>query len=236
MKWMLALAVTVSVAAANAEDIKESLYLRMQTGHSTVSYNAARKNLFGWLHLLGNDFSSYTLTTLYCDATLTNDDFEKFPLEPMAIPDTTVVNTEHSWPQSKFTGKFSKADQKSDLHHLFPVLSKVNSIRGNHPYGNVEKVSVQACGTAVLGSSATGKKVFEPSDEDKGDVARAIFYFSIRYKAGIDAEQEATLREWHEMDPPDSDEILRNENIHSIQHNRNIFINEPNLVQDIGDF
>lgn len=205
--------------------------------HTEVSYKKARAYLFGFLHLEGSSFSSYRLDTYYCEASLTNNDFPKEEaLGPMMIPKHTVVNAEHAWPQSKFTGKFSKATQKSDLHILFPVDSKVNSIRQNLPYGEVVEPTKDVCPEALSGKDDAGTHVFEPSLEDKGDMARATFYFSIRYQAKIDTKQEAILRKWAKQDPVDAREVIRNEKIFSIQMDRNPFIDFPELEDLITDF
>ena len=44
------------------------------------------------------------------------------------------MDCEHLWPQSMGAGD---EPQKSDLHHLFPCKSNVNSSRGNHPYADI---------------------------------------------------------------------------------------------------
>lgn len=78
--------------------------------------------------------------------------------------------------------------------------------------------------------------MFEPDDVIKGDMARAIFYFSVRYKSKVDKNQEMSLRQWHELDPPDAREIELNEQIFEIQKNRNPFIDNPEYVDQIDDF
>ena len=52
------------------------------------------------------------------------------------IPDPRKYNTEHSWCQS--WGATGKA--KSDLHHLYPVKSNLNSKRNNFPFCEVSEV------------------------------------------------------------------------------------------------
>ena len=48
---------------------------------------------------------------------------------------------------------------------------------------------------------------------------------------------ESELRDWHELDPVDESEIARNEDIYEEwQHNRNPFIDYPDLVYQITDF
>lgn len=147
------------------------------------------------------------------------------------------INIEHTWPQSRFSKQFSKELQKGDLHHLFPSNAKINQIRGNHPFGEVEQEDngVANC-PSVLGFDKEGDQVFEPVDSHKGNVARALFYFSVRYQIAISPSEEAALRAWHKLDPIDETEIERNNKIFSIQKNRNPFIDFPELVAAINDF
>ncbi len=216
---------------------KDKLYDLTETFHSPVSYKRARELIFGFLYLEGTSPQTYEIDTYYCNETLTNADFSTgSQLGPMKIPDNNVVNVEHAWPQSHFTGQFPKGTQKADLHILFPTDSQINSIRGNYPFGKVLTPLQAPCEQAALGVSSEGERVFEPDDVIKGDMARAIFYFSVRYKAKVDKNQEAALREWHEMDPPDQHEIDLNEKIFDIQKNRNPFVDHPEYVDQISDF
>ena len=72
--------------------------------------------------------------------------------------------------------------------------------------------------------------------EHKGNVARALFYFSVRYKMPINADEEEVLRRWHALDPVDADEIQRNEIVFETQRNRNPFIDMPELANYIKNF
>jgi deoxyribonuclease I len=216
---------------------KDSLFHLTSSFHYPVSYKRARELIFGFLYLEGTSSATYALETYYCNDTLTNADFDSgSQLGPMKIPDNNVVNVEHAWPQSHFTGQFSKGFQKADLHILFPTESQINSIRGNYPFGDVVTTLQAPCQQAVLGVNAAGERAFEPDDVIKGDMARAIFYFSVRYKSKVDKNQETSLRQWHEMDPPDAREIELNEKIFDIQKNRNPFIDHPEYVDQIADF
>lgn len=216
---------------------KDSLFDLTSAFHSPVSYKHARELIFGFLYLEGTTSQTYELETYYCNDTLTNADFAKgSQLGPMKIPDNNIVNVEHSWPQSHFTSQFPKGFQKADLHILFPTDSKINSIRGNYPYGDTVSTLEAPCQEAVLGLNSSGERVFEPDDVIKGDMARAIFYFSVRYKSKVDKNQEMSLRQWHELDPPDAREIELNEQIFEIQKNRNPFIDNPEYVDQIDDF
>ncbi len=216
---------------------KESLFEVTSSFHAPVSYKRVRQLIFGFLYLKGTSPQTYELDIYYCNDVFTNADFEKpNQLGPMQIPDNNIVNVEHVWPQSHFTSQFSNGTQKSDLHSLFPTTSKNNSIRGNYPFGDVVTVLQAPCQEAALGVNSAGERVFEPDDSIKGDAARAIFYFSVRYKSKVDKNQEMSLREWHEMDPPDEREVELNNKIEDIQQNRNPFIDNPEYVDQIADF
>jgi len=202
-----------------------------------LSYKVARTHMFGELHLLQMN-NKYAVKGVYCSKTLDESSFpEGARPGPGSIPSARVMNTEHTWPQSRFSRNFPKQLQKGDLHILFPVESPVNSLRSNYPFGEVSSVSQRPCASARKGRSGrSGRQVFEPADEHKGNVARALFYFSMRYKIDIDPEQEETLRAWDRSDPVDDFERQRNEKIFEIQKNRNPFIDYPELSQLISDF
>jgi endonuclease I len=88
--------------------------------------------------------------------------------------------------------------------------------------------------------------VFEPRDGQKGDAARAVFYFSIRYGDGCQvkplavfdpahpAASEAVLEEWNLHDPPSDHERQRNDVIEVEQGVRNPFIDHPELVDRVS--
>ncbi|RYZ68005.1 MAG: nuclease, partial [Proteobacteria bacterium] len=81
-----------------------------------------------------------------------------------------------------------------------------------------------------------GGHFFEPPDAHKGNVARALFYFSVRYNIKIDPIEENFLKAWNKADPVDQEESGRNEAIMKIQGNRNPFVDFPELADSIGDF
>lgn len=206
--------------------------------HTPLTYNESRKQMFGTLFLVRQN-QLYALPDLYCMTVLDERDFPrgKGP-GPGKIPSTDVMNTEHAWPQSRFSSKFPKATQKADLHILFPVSSNSNSLRNNHPYGDVTRVSNQVCRPSALGY-ATGQdnqKAFMPPLDQRGEFARATFYFSTRYRAVIDSSQEAALRRWHHDDPVTEEERRRNQAIFELQHDRNPFVDHPEWVDGIADF
>jgi hypothetical protein len=206
--------------------------------HTPIGYSAARKEIMGDLYL-GQNASGYFVKDVYCQKEFTDADFKHSKLGPGVTPEETVLNVEHTWPQSRFSSRFDTNTQKSDLHHLFPADTKMNSIRGNMTFGEVDHdISDVPCPQSRMGTvnGQGGTHRFEPPAVHKGNVARALFYFSVRYSIHIDPREEAFLRKWHREDPVDDADRARNEKIMKIQGNRNPFIDYPELVDSISDF
>ncbi|WP_413569886.1 endonuclease I family protein [Bdellovibrio sp. HCB117] len=206
--------------------------------HSAIGYGAARVFLLGNYYLVKDGNNGYAVHDVYCDKDKRRADFRGTPPAPGRIPDNGVINVEHTWPQSHFTRRFPDEVQKSDLHHLFPTDSQLNSIRGNNPFGEVTQDLMDLkCPASRYGLGTAGSdEVFEPPTAHKGNVARALFYFSIRYDLPIDQREEVVLRKWHNEDPVDEEEMRRNNEIFKAQANRNPFIDFPELADRIADF
>jgi endonuclease I len=149
-------------------------------------------------------------------------------------------NCEHVWPRSRGA---KPEPMESDLHHLFESDTQWNALRSSLPFGTVEHPDQV---------SPTGAKVkrgiaFEPPGQEKGYVARAIFYFHVRYgnpladgmsgdgRNGTDIDDKmgnfSDLLAWHEQYPPDGFERERNGRVFQIQGNRNPFIDRPEFVE-----
>lgn len=204
-----------------------------------LGYDRARLFLMGYFYLVqvGNQ---YAIKEAYCNKLYGPDEFKgsKQSPRPNYVPDNRVINVEHTWPQSRFTGKYPQETQKSDLHHLFPTDSQLNGIRSSYPFGEVVKDKENLkCGQSRFGTSDSIRgPTFEPPDVHKGHVARALLYFALRYDMKIEPAQEASLRIWHKQFPVDAEELLRNDEIYKVQGNRNPFIDHPELVDTIADF
>lgn len=158
-------------------------------------------------------------------------------------------NREHLWAQS-WTN--NDGTEKTDLHHVYPTDGYVNNRRSNYAFGEVGNASWTSQNGSKLGkntvSGFTGT-VFEPIDEYKGDIARALMYVSVRYytedgkwnnsdmtnKSIIKDWAIAMLLRWHEEDPVDDKEINRNNAVYNIQHNRNPFVDYPEFANMIWD-
>ena len=223
----------VHVSKFEENRLKDSIANLLENDQRVLSYREARTYLFGKLHL-DEDSQGLLVEDVYCEKLFT----ESVGVGEMSIPNHQRVNCEHTWPQSLFADWENHSTQKTDLHHLYPTDSNANSTRGNNPFGEVvDARPVRGCDASYLGYDVdSGEVAFEPPNAHKGNVARALFYFSIRYNIAIGNTEEAHLRRWHREDPVDEFEEWRNDEIERIQGNRNPFIDDETLVQDISDF
>lgn len=190
-------------------------------------------DLFNALHtIINNGFNGVT----YGDARYILDDTDEDPNNInniILIYRATSVseewdqgntwNREHVWPQSKLgdSADNGTVNIASDLYNLMPSNPSENSSRGNHPYSELG-----------LG--------YEPRDEVKGDIARALFYMMVMYDELNLVNTSPGLHEmgylnellqWSIDDPVDDFELNRLEIIYSEQQNRNPFVDYPHLVE-----
>lgn len=207
--------------------------------HISLGYDRARIYLLGNFYLVDNGDGDYAIKDVYCDTLRSSEEFPNGDAPaPNKIPGGTTVNTEHTWPQSRFTNRHSREMQKSDMHHLFPTDNEMNSVRGSNPFGEVvQDRKTLRCKSSRFGRPSRGNAdVFEPPQNHRGNVARALFYFSVRYETDIDPHQEATLRKWSKEDPIDEEEVKRNNYIYKMQGSRNPFIDFAHLEDSIENF
>lgn len=158
-------------------------------------------------------------------------------------------NREHSVPKSWFN---DAAPMYTDMVHLVPTDGYVNSMRSNHPFGEVGSASWTSDNGCVVGSARSdlgySGTVFEPIDEYKGDFARIYFYFVTRYDdrvAGWNSEMFSSdaygldqwainmFLEWSASDPVSDKERERNEHIQDFQNNRNPYVDHPEFIDKI---
>jgi len=197
-------------------DLKYALY-NIIKGHNSLGYSNAKEVLFGDI-----DNISGRVQCVYTGTWITTS----------GIPNNNTMNTEHTWAQSWGA---DREPARSDMHHLFPTLSPVNSRRSNHPFGWVVSQTWTQGGSRI-GDDEWGDTVFEVRPENRGNTARAILYFAVRYSYTVDAHMEDAMRDWNTEDPPDTIERTRNNNIETYQHNRNPFVDHPEFVDHISDF
>lgn len=193
------------------------------TGHTSLGYNTARDRMFETIDDGGVD----TIECVYIG--------RKIYATTRTIAQDQNFNTEHTWPQSFFADE----PMVSDLNHLFPTDAVPNSNRANYPFGPVVSNITYNVGGSKLGHRADGATAFEPRDVHKGDVARALFYFMIRYGnlgSYMDAVQENDLRTWNKTDLVSAKEIARNNAIASYQLKRNPLIDHPEFTDRITQY
>ena len=174
---------------------------------------------------------------------------------------TTVAdyNREHVWAKSHGGFDTDGHDGYSDLHHIRPTRTDVNTARWHLDFDEGGELYSDTPCRIVEGLS------WEPRDAVKGDVARTLFYMAVRYEGDdsnmpdlelveeipslLNASGEpdnyssmntprmgrlSTLKRWHTQDPPDDVERARNQIIYEqLQHNRNPFVDHPEWVQEI---
>ena len=140
-------------------------------------------------------------------------------------------NTEHTWPQSLFS---QLEPMRSDMFHLFPTDETANGKRSNYPFGVVTNPTWSNGGSKFDQNSG----IFEPRDDHKGETARAMFYFVMRYQnySNFLDTQESILRQWHYQFLPTAIEQKRCNDIQIYQKNRNPFIDYPQFVDRINSF
>lgn len=166
----------------------------------------------------------------------------------------SCYNREHSFPKSWFD---DASPMVSDAFHIYPTDGKVNGQRSNYPYGECANGTTLGSNGSVKALGKLGKStfpgysgtVFEPDDQYKGDFARSYFYMAACYNdriAGWSSDMLARnnypvfstwavnlLLKWHRQDPVSDKEIKRNEVVYGRQHNRNPFIDYPELAEHI---
>jgi len=153
------------------------------------------------------------------------------------------INCEHLWPQSLGSGN---GNAQSDMHHLRPCKDNVNSARSNKPFSEINDYMTDTWYWLEYSSSSippnnideyseSGSDIFEPREDVKGDIARAMFYFYTIYENVADEDffnvQKEILYQWHLDDPVINSEIARTWAIASHQNDiPNPFILDDTLI------
>ncbi len=98
-------------------------------------------------------------------------------------------NREHVWCQSKSTGLWGENGGGADMHHIRPSETRLNSARGNNPFGEIANRESHKT-YAKFGNDFTyalggyvSSGTFEPLDNKKGDVARIVLYLYLHYNS-----------------------------------------------------
>jgi hypothetical protein len=201
------------------DDLKASLKTITGAGYNQLSYSVARDNMYGTIDNVNGD-----VECVYTGRVATFND------RPGA--NNNSFNCEHTFPQGFFS---QNLPMRSDIHHLFSTDVTSNSQRGNYEFGIVTGSPSWTQGGSKRGSDGSST-VFEPRDVHKGQVARSLFYFVVRYQdySSHVQGQESVLRNWFNQYPVTQAETQRNNDIYAIQNNRNPFVDYPQLLKRIS--
>lgn len=200
-----------------------------------LGYSGARDRMYGSIdNVNGQIIGVYTGFTI--TANNRTDAFNK------------GINTEHTWPQGLFD---SDEPMRGDIHHLFPTRIEANSARSNYPFDEIpdnqtdkwfylsnESSSIPSSNIDDYSELDSGR-AFEPREDFKGNVARAIFYFWTIYQNKAVVKDDASffngmkdvLYDWHRLDPVDEAEWNRSLGAEQAQGNRNPFVHDSTLVE-----
>ena len=212
-------------------------FVATDKNHADDFYRSARlemyQNVFNYSDTLAGVYSGYK--HFYSTAEYSNPD---------------PINCEHTIPQSFFN---KKEPMRSDMHHLFPTHKDINSKRSNYKFAEID--DSKTTNWMIFGTVGNSSKptleidtysefynnTFEPREDHKGNVARAIFYFFTMYpeitgSTGIkntitSVANIETLKSWHIADPADSEEKLRQDGIEAYQGNRNPYVDDASLAE-----
>lgn len=143
-----------------------------------------------------------------------------------------------------------------DLFNIVTTGVYLTELRATYPIHDITE-SLQADDGWKFGTTTyyddPNFTCLEPSEEHKGEIARAIFYMVTMYPATLWTEWGETLflnnnyptlnefatkcyLQWHREHPVSAAELERNRNIEAIQGNRNPFVDYPILVEHLwGD-
>lgn len=238
----------------NAIDGKQDSVLKSTLGqiirpHTAIPYGSGAESTWGVFYYSDQDEEGYCMD-MYCDS------WKKFTSVGAVV---SGCNIEHSFAKSWWGG--TKNDAYKDCYHLNPSNSTANSSRSNYPLGVPTKdlKDQSVTGSLKVGRATYEGEtfyVFEPKDEYKGDFARAYFYMATCYGDELtwrldnkdvgskyamrndsylefrDWEIEVLLT-WHRQDPVSEKETKRMDAVSDFQHNRNPYIDYPELAEYI---
>jgi len=195
--------------------------------NTVLDFGEAKDVMYAEIYAINDSVSCvYSDHTLYLDPGAD-------PSQYLYLNGTTNgINAEHNYPRSKGA---DNGNAKSDMYNLFPSRVQINSDRANLPFGEIpdhntdfwyyldDRIS-NIPADLIDSYSEQNENYFEPREDHKGNVARAIFYFVTMYDQEVQSADpnyfegmRNTLCDWHYYDPVDSLEWYRNSLIASYQ-------------------
>jgi hypothetical protein len=219
---------------------------------STISYNSARQYMYAYVDnpstkvtcVYGGHEHNYTPNPAPTSPVQTTPPSSWFT--SLSTGGTLIINCEHTIPQSFFS---ENLPMRGDIHHLFPTYEQWNNDRNNFRFTDIPD-NLTTKWERLLTSQTTiptsliheysefgivnGEQVYEPREDHKGKLARAVLYFYTVYPTQAGAitrvAELATLQKWHEQFPVTAEERARNNRIEQVQGNRNPFVDNPTWV------
>ena len=211
--------------------------------HIDLGYGGARERMYGFCDNQNNAvtcvYGGYTQALTYGTIVTKID-----------LPNGKIINAEHTVPQGFFN---STPPMVGDMCHLFPTYETWNNRRNNYPFSEIP--DAQTTEWEILLNSPTSSiptsnidaysefkpNTYEPREIQKGNTARAIFYFYTMYETQMagyghplaDVGNIQTLYNWHIQDPVTAADIARNDCIKSYQGNGNPYIDNPQWVAEV---
>jgi len=203
--------------------LKQALKTKLGQNVISFSYDQSRVKMYGQI-----DNRNDSVTCIYTNR---KAKFNTTGSGPNGS-NTANFNCEHTFPQGFFTpGGSSGLPMRSDIHHLYSTDEDANNSRGNLPFG-IAKAPIDAI--TINAPSKRGGGFYEPQDSHKGNCARAMMYFVLRYQdyQGFYAsnKQDSTFRAWNFSFLPQPKDTLRNAMIFTEQNNKNPFVDYPQFA------
>jgi endonuclease I len=241
VRYLLSILMAVTALATDVE-LRARLHEQLRTGAKVIPHSSSSRfdtsDALAIIDALPGDTN--TVRLIYSTATHPASTFGN----------AGGWNREHLWPNSYGLDDVEPAF--SDLHNLRACDSNVNSARGNKLFdmssaadGNLRN---PAHSEAPL--CTTDANSWQPPADQRGDIARALFYMDVRYEGDVVGEPDleliqdierinsnasfmgrlSTLLLWNEQDPPDDSERARDAAVKAIQGNTNPFVAAPTLA------
>lgn len=196
-------------------------------------------------------WTAFPITDIESDGTIWDmySNNKRYP--PLNGLSAAGMDIEHMLPNSWWGGESGSKEAYKDLYILSPADHQANMNKSNYPPGQLADSNKVNNGVFFMGQDATwGGLAFDVIDEYKGDFARAFFYTATAYEnvswpysTYSDYIRNSyllftdhlinVLLDWHRKDPVSEKEVNRLDAVSSIQHNRNPFIEYPELVEYI---
>ncbi len=222
------LAASSAVLVACSEEVFDSgINSNSDVSHANrlKDYDTARKVFWKKVYPQGGE-------TLYCGRPFLPTAKRNFNIEHV-FPMSWVTNALDCGKRKQCRAKSAQFNKiEADLHNLFPARTDVNRARDSFRFGEIQGES-RDYGQDCDFETDWRRRMAEPRNEVRGDIARAMFYMADEYRdQGLEIfkKQAQLLARWHNDDPPSSGEVRRNDRIEKIQGNRNRFVDDPGAL------